>query len=68
MCDPRCRREMLIRGGLTATMAMIAYVILEAAPWVLILPVAVVALVWLKWRIGPRDGDGDADSDHEHLS
>ncbi|MBN1400082.1 MAG: hypothetical protein JXA74_04550 [Anaerolineae bacterium] len=48
---------MFIRGGITAIMAVIAYAILGADPWVLILPIAVVALVCLKWGLWPRDDD-----------
>jgi hypothetical protein len=57
MRDPRCWREMFIRGGITAIMAVIAYAILGAEPWVLILPAAMVVLVWLKWGTQPRDGN-----------
>ena len=59
MRDPRCWREVLIRGGITAILAAVTYVFLDAAPWVWWIPVAVTALVLAKWAVRPSDLDED---------
>jgi hypothetical protein len=59
MFDPRCGRELLIRGGITTIMVAIAYFILNAQPWVWLIPVGVSVLVCIKWVMRPRDLDED---------
>ncbi len=56
-------RELILRGGLTLTIALIAYVLLDAAPWIFGLPVAVSALVLLKWRMRWIEKEEDEDED-----
>ena len=55
MRDPRCWREVLIRGGMTAVLAAITYFVLGIDPWVWLLPVGVTALVVLKWAVRPKE-------------
>jgi ABC-type dipeptide/oligopeptide/nickel transport system permease subunit len=59
MLDPRCGRELLLRGGITTIMVTIAYFILNAQPWVWLIPLAIIALVCVKWALRPRDLDDE---------
>ena len=54
MRHPRCWREVAIRGGSMTIMAAISYFILGAAPWVWLIPLAIAALVLLKWALRPE--------------
>lgn len=55
MRDPRCWREVLLRGGMTAILAAIAYFLLDADSWILLLPLGVVLLVLLEWLLHPEE-------------
>ena len=60
MREPGLVRELVLRGGLTLTLAAIAALWLDAGPWIWVVPVGVVALVALKWLGRPgADDDGD---------
>lgn len=61
MSEPGLVRELILRGGLTLTLAAIAALWLDAGPWIWIVPAGVVLLVILKWR-----GLGGADTNDEH--
>lgn len=52
-------RELWIRVGMTAILALIAMLFLQAGPWALALPVFVGVMVWLKWRVRGDDEDDD---------
>lgn len=60
MKDPRCWREVLIRGGITLIIVGIAIVFLDADPWALLAPLAIAALVVLKWALRAPEDDEDA--------
>ena len=60
MCNELCKREMLIRGGMTTIMVATLYFALDIDPMIWLLPLAVVALVWIKWRVAGRDKDADS--------
>ena len=61
MRDPRCWREVFLRGGMTAIFAAIARFILGAEPWVWWIPLAVVLLVIAKWTFGAPRSEEDRD-------
>ena len=67
MSDPRCWREVAIRGGITLIMAIVAYAFLDASAWVLLIPVGIAALVVMRWSVRPAslDDDDDALNDDE---
>ena len=50
-----CKREMMIRGGMTLIMSAIFYFGLDIDPIIWLLPFAVVAFVWVKWRVVARN-------------
>lgn len=55
--DPRCWREVLIRGGITTVMAAVIYFALVDEPIVWLAPVVISGLVMLRWAIRPDDLD-----------
>lgn len=57
MNDPRCWREVLIRGGMTAIIVAVAALFLGADPWVWLIPPAVAGITILKWAVRPKDED-----------
>ena len=59
MRDPRCWREVAIRAGVMTIFAAISYFVLDAGPWVWLIPVAIAALVIGKWAVRPKDLDDD---------
>ena len=62
MRDPRCWREIYIRGGITLIISAVAYFALDADLWIWLFPVVIVALVLAKWSVRPAeldDPDGD---------
>jgi len=59
MRDPRCWREVIIRGGITLVMAVVFYVYLDASPWVLAVPLIIAALVVMRWSVRPSVMDDD---------
>jgi hypothetical protein len=63
MNDPRCWRELLLRAGTISIFAAICYFRLGADAWVWYIPLAVAALVLLKWAVRPKDLDEDEDTD-----
>lgn len=63
MKDPRCWREVLIRGGITLIIVAIAFVFLDADPWVWIVPPAVASLTVFKWAVRPASLDDDPRDD-----
>ena len=63
MNDPRCWREVLIRGGLTTIIIAVATFFLGVDPWVWVIPPAIAALTILKWTVRPADVDGGEDED-----
>ena len=48
-------RELMIRGGMTLIISVILYFFLDIDPAIWLLPVAVTALVWIKWRVIARN-------------
>ena len=65
MRDPRCWREVLIRGGMTTIMVAILYFSLDIDPWVWIIPVAVAGMVVLRWSLRPASFDDFAPDDED---
>jgi hypothetical protein len=63
MRDHRFWRELIIRGGMTAVLAAIAYFLLGAEPWIWGLPLTISALVVLKWALRPEAPDDALDED-----
>ena len=61
MKNPRCWRELLIRVGTISIFTAISYFLLGAAAWVWYIPLAVAALVLLKWAMRPKDLDEGTD-------
>ncbi len=59
MRDPRCWREVAIRSGVMTIIAAITYFILDAEPWVWLIPVGIAALVLLKWATRPKETEED---------
>ena len=57
MGDPRCWREVLLRGGIMLIIAAITYFLLDAGAWVWLIPTATVVLVLLKWLVRPKSLD-----------
>ncbi|MCD6521042.1 MAG: hypothetical protein J7M05_14080 [Anaerolineae bacterium] len=57
MRDPRCWREVFLRGGLMTVLAAISYFLLGAEAWVWWIPVGVVLLVLFKWLVRPAELD-----------
>ncbi len=55
--DPRCWREVLIRGGITAVMAAVIYFAFVDEPLIWLAPVVIVALVLLRWALRPEGLD-----------
>lgn len=55
MNDPRCWREVLIRGGMTVIIVAVATIFLGADPWVWVIPPAIAAITVLKWAVRPSD-------------
>jgi hypothetical protein len=54
MRDPRCWREVYIRGGMTLIISAVAYFMLDAGLWIWLFPLAVVGLVLAKWAVRPQ--------------
>jgi len=54
MRDPRCWREVMIRGGMTTVLVAVLYFALDLDPWIWLAPVAIVALVLLRWAVRPE--------------
>lgn len=63
MRDPRCWREVAIRGGITLVMAVVFYLYLDASSWVLLVPLIIAALVVVRWSVRPSMMDDDDPSD-----
>ncbi len=61
MIDPRCWREMMIRGGVMTIVAAIAYFILHAQAWIWLFPVFISALVLMKWIVRPEGLDEESE-------
>jgi len=59
MRDPRCWREVLIRGGMTTVLVAVLYFALDLDPWIWLVPAAIVALVLLRWAVRPEMLDED---------
>ncbi len=57
MLDPRCIREIQIRAGMTALLVAVLTLFLGLDLRFLLLPPAVAALIWLKWRLAPPEED-----------
>ena len=55
--DPRCWRELIIRGGVTTIMAGVIYFAIMREPLVWLAPVVVMALVLLRWAWRPEDAE-----------
>jgi predicted membrane metal-binding protein len=55
--DPRCLREIQIRAGMAAVLMAVFTLFLGFDPRFWLLPVAVAALIWLKWRLAPPEDD-----------
>jgi len=55
MNDPRCWREVLIRGGMTVIIVAVAAIFLGVDPWVWVIPPAIAAITVLKWAVRPSD-------------
>ncbi len=55
MNDPRCWREVLIRGGMTVILVAVAAIFLGVDPWVWVIPPAIAAITVLKWAVRPCD-------------
>jgi len=55
--DPRCWREVLIRGGITTLMAGVIYFVLVPEPLIWLAPVVVSGLVVLRWVLRPETWD-----------
>jgi hypothetical protein len=66
MRDPRCWREVMIRGGMTLLIAAICAFTLRVSPWIWVLPVGVSALVLLKWALRPPDDTDDDNAGKEN--
>ena len=63
MRDPRCWREVLIRGGMTTLLVGVLYFAQGLTPWVWLVPPVVAGLVVLRWAwrpFGSYDGESDA--------
>lgn len=58
MNDPRCWREVLIRGGMTGIIVAVATLFLGVEPWVWVIPPAIAAITVLKWAVRPSDEEG----------
>jgi hypothetical protein len=59
MRDPRCWREVYLRGGITAIISAVAFFMLDVEPWIWLLPVVVIAMVLAKWAVRPAEDDGE---------
>lgn len=59
MRDPRCWREVYLRGGIMAIVSAVAFFMLDAEPWIWLLPVVVVAMVLAKWAVRPVEDDDE---------
>jgi hypothetical protein len=55
MRDPRCWREVLIRGGVMSIVAGVSYFILKVDAWIWLLPVVISALVVVRWAARPPE-------------
>ncbi len=55
MRDPRCWREVFIRGGIMTIVAATSYFFLNAPALIWLLPVVIGALVVLRWTLRPPD-------------
>ena len=55
--DPRCGRELLIRGGITTVMAAVIYGTLQREPLIWLAPVVVMALVLVRWALWAGDDE-----------
>jgi len=55
MRDPRCWREVLIRGGVMTIVAAVSYFILRVDAWIWLLPVVISALVIVRWAARPPE-------------
>ena len=64
MRDPRCWREVFLRGGMTMIMAIIAWLLLDIPVWVLLVPMAIAALTCFKWALRP-EGLDEEDKERE---
>lgn len=64
------RRELMLRCGPMVIVAAVAHLILGVGPWVWLIPLAVAAMVVLKWAIplGNQEGDADLDTPDEQDS
>jgi hypothetical protein len=65
--DPRCWREVALRGGITAIMTAIAIFYLDGELWLWIFPVIVVAMTVLKWVVRPPAWDDEEDVQGEDV-
>lgn len=61
MNDPRCWREVLIRGGITVIIVAVATIFLRVDAWVWVIPPIIAALTIMKWAVRPADVDEDGD-------
>jgi hypothetical protein len=59
MRDPRCWREVLIRGGMTTVLVAVLYFAEELSPWVWLIPPAIIGLVLLRWAVRRADWGED---------
>ncbi|NLG28811.1 MAG: hypothetical protein GX557_12935 [Chloroflexi bacterium] len=55
MRNPRCWREVLIRGGIMTIVAAASYFVLHADAWIWLLPVVISLLVIVRWALRPSD-------------
>jgi hypothetical protein len=65
MRDPRCWRELAIRGGMTFMLAAIAYFVLDGPGWIWWLPVFISAMVLLRWALRPKNWDEEEEQDED---
>ena len=70
MRDPRCWREVFIRGGMTTILVAVFYFALDLDPWIWLVPVGIVALVLLRWAVRPSilDGEGEMDGEGDDIA
>lgn len=61
--DPRCWREIMIRGGVMTIVAAIAYFFLHAQAWIWLFPVGISALVLFKWIARPQELDEEREEE-----
>lgn len=61
--DPRCLRETQIRAGMAAILVATFSLFLGLDLRFWLLPPAVAALIWLKWRLAPSEEDKPGESE-----